>query len=114
MNWKFWQKKDTTQEAQGLPRPKDLSEVVGRHLVVDLEMDPDWVWTLKAALRRREENRDIKDIRIFIPEKANADGVQVRNYHSLDAHPDLVLYEGWVNTKTNQLELLLNPIEKAA
>jgi len=114
MNWKFWQKKDFPQEAPGQSRPKDLPEVVGRYMVVDLKMDPDWVWTLKAASRRREENHNIKDIRIFSPTAANAEGMKIRNYHSLDAHPDLVLYEGWLNTKTHQLGLIVKIIEKAA
>ena len=114
MNLKFWHKTDVPDEAPGQSRPKDLPEVVGRYMVVDLKMDPDWVWTLKAASRRREENHDIKDIRIFSPTAANAEGMKIRNYHSLDAHPDLVLYEGWLNTKTHQLELIVKIIEKAA
>lgn len=114
MNWKFWQKKDTSQEVPGQSKPKDLPQAVGRYLVVDLKMDPDWVWTLKAALRRREGNSNIKDFRIFSPTQANAGGMKIRNFNSLDAHLDLVLYEGWVNTKTNQLELLVHAIEKAA
>jgi hypothetical protein len=114
MNWKFWQKKDVPQDAPGQSRPKDLPEAVGRYMVVDLGMDPDWVWTLKAVTRRREENRHIKDFRIFSPTAANAAGMKIRNFHSLDAHPDLVLNEGWVNTKTHQLELHPNSIEKAA
>ena len=114
MNWKFWQKNDVPQEAPGQSRPKDLPQAVGRYMVVDLEMDPDWVWTLKAATRRREENHNIKDIRIFSPTTANAAGMKIRNFNSLDALPDLVLYEGWFNTKTHQLELIAKIIEKAA
>jgi hypothetical protein len=114
MNWKFWQKKNVPGDARERSRPKDLPEFVGRHLVVDLKMDPDWVWALKAVSRRREDDKNIKDIKIFSPEAANAAGVHVRDYHSLDASPDLVLCEGWINTKTHQLKLNHNPIEKAA
>lgn len=115
MNWKFWQKNDTPPEAPpGQSRPKELPEAVGRYLVVDLKMDPDWVWALKAATRRREENHNIKDFRIFSPTEANAGGMKIRNFNSLDAYPNLVLYEGWVNTKTHQLELRTNSTEKAA
>jgi hypothetical protein len=115
MNWKFWQKQNAPGNApRGLSRPKDLPEFVGRHLVVDLKMDPDWVWALKAVSRRREDDKNIEDIKIFNPEAAEAAGVHVRDYHSLDASPDLVLGAGWINTKTHQLKLNLNPIEKAA
>jgi len=114
MNWKFWQKNDTLQEFPGQSKPKDLPQAVGRYLVVDVKMDPDWVWTLKAVTRRREEDHNIKDIRIFDPTEANTGGLQIRNFNSLDAHPDRVLYEGWVNTKTNQLELRANATKKVA
>ena len=114
MNWKFWQKKDASQEAGGLPKPKDLSEAVGRYLVVDMKLDPDYVWTLKAALRPREDNRDMRDFRIFHPGKADAAGVAVRNYLSLDEHPELILYAGSLNKKTNKVKLTTHTTEKAA
>lgn len=114
MNWKFWQK-NTGNTSQGLPKPKDLPEAVGRHLVVDLKMEPDWIWSLKAVMRRHEtENRDVRDIRIFSPTQTDGAGVSVRNYLSLDDYPDLILYEGWVNTKTNQLKLVEKTEEEAA
>ena len=114
MNWKFWQKGENGTPAQGLPKPKDLPEAVGRYLVVELKRDPDWVWTLKALLRPREENRDIKDIRLFNPDKADAADVSVRNFTSLDAHPELIVYEGWFDSKTHKMELAAKSVEKAA
>ena len=114
MNWKFWQKNGSANDGQGLSRPKDLPEAVGRHLVVDLNLDPDWVWTLKAALRPRAGEQMVKDIRIFNPARAVADNVTVRNYTSLDAHPDLILYEGWFHSKTHKMQITEKTIEKAA
>ena len=114
MSWKFWHKNQASGETEGMPKPKDLPDAVGRHLVVNLKLDPDYVWTLKAALRSQPENRDIRDFRIFSPGQANAAGVSVRNYLTLDDHPALILYEGWVNKKTNQLKLVTKTTEKAA
>jgi hypothetical protein len=114
MGWKFWQKNDASQDAGELPKPKDLPESVGRYLVVDLKMDPDYVWTLKAALRPRQENRDVRDFRIFSPSRADAAGVTIRNYNTLEAHPDLILHEGWMNKKTNQVKFITKSTEKAA
>jgi hypothetical protein len=115
MKWKFWQKKETSTHPKGLSKPKDLPEFVGRYLVVDRKMEPDWVWSLKAVMRRREtESSDIRDIRVFNPAHAGAAGVSVRNYLSLDDHPDLVLYEGWVNPKTSQMKLTGKTMEEAA
>ena len=114
MGWKFWQKNNGTQDAGGLPKPKDLPEAVGRYLVVDLKMDPDYVWTLKAALRPRTDNRDVKDFRIFSPSRADAAGVAVRNFNTLNEHPGLILHEGWVNKKTHQVKFITPTTEKAA
>ena len=114
MNWKFWQKGENGTSGGGLPKPKDLPEAVGRHLVVDLNLDPDLVWSLKAVLSPREESRDMADIRVFNPGKADAAGVTVRNYTTLDDHPQLILYEGSFNKKTHHLKLTSKAIEKAA
>lgn len=114
MSWKFWHKGESTTAGGGLPKPKDLPERVGRYLVVDLKMDPDWVWGLKAVMRPRTDSRDIKDVRIFSPGKADAGNVAVRNYNTLDAHPELILYAGWINSKTNQMEITAKSTQKAA
>jgi hypothetical protein len=114
MGWKFWQKNDASQDTGGLPKPKDLPEAVGRYLVVDLKMDPDTVWALKAALRPRQDNKDIRDFRVFNPTRADAAGISVRNFKTLDEHPDLILHEGWFNKKTNQVKFITKSIEKAA
>ena len=114
MKWKFWQKSDADPAGRVLPRPKDLPESVGRHLVVERKMDPDWVWSLKAALRPREESPDVKDIRIFSPATADEAGVAVRHFAALDPHPELILYEGWFDAKTHKMELLDKSTERAA
>ena len=114
MSWKFWQKNAASKETDGLPRPKDLPEPVGRYLVVDMKLDPDYVWTLKAAMRPREDNHDMRDFRIFSPGKADAAGVTVRHYKTLDEHPELILYAGSLNKKTNKVKLITPTTEKAA
>jgi hypothetical protein len=32
----------------------------------------------------------------------------------LEAHPDLILHEGWMNKKTNQVKFITKSTEKAA
>ena len=114
MSWKFWQKQDASQGAGSLSKPKDLPEAVGRSLVVDLKMDPDYVWSLKAVMRPRPENRDIRDFRVFSPSRTDAAGVTVRNFNTLNEHPDLILHEGWINKKTSQVKFITPTTEKAA
>ena len=69
MKWKFWNRdEDNAQEYKSRrPRPRELPERVGRYLVVDLSMDPDQVWNLKAVTRPHAEGGSRHDIRIFQP-----------------------------------------------
>ncbi len=104
MNWKFWEKTEkadnSSQMNNGkLPRPKSIPEPVGRHLVVHMAKDPDWVWNLQAAIRTREEKPNTYYFRVFDPSKAAAGRISVRDYYSLDQNPQLILFEGWYDKK---------------
>jgi hypothetical protein len=115
MGWKFWKKTaGGAEKAPKLPGPRDLPDPVGRKLVVDMGLDPDWVWSLRAAVRRRENTRHVREIRIFDPTRALSAGVRVKNFDSLDEHPGQILYAGWYNTDTGEVELTPRPSHKAA
>ncbi|MDP2916544.1 MAG: hypothetical protein Q8O16_01280 [Dehalococcoidia bacterium] len=102
----FWKKSGSgSQSAEKLPGPKDIPELVGRHLVVALKKDPDWVWRLKGAVRRRPESKDAYDFRVFDEAKAAEKKIKVRNYNHLSEHPDLILYAGWFDKKSMQVQL---------
>mgnify|MGYP001050678799 CR=1 FL=1 len=49
-------------------------------------------------------------VRIFDPEIATKKGVNVENYHDLDNHPELILYEGYYYT--NRVQAADSHIEK--
>ena len=110
MKWKFWQKKPKTGEpssakSQKLPKPEDIPEPVGRHLVVQLGKNPDWVWNLKGVVRPRPEGKDSYDVRVFNEAKAAAKNVTAKDYTSLDEHPELILYEGWFDKKSMSVQI---------
>jgi len=109
MNWKFWQKKTESGadavKVVKLPGPRRIPEPVGRHLVVKLGQDPDWVWSLECVVRSRGEGKSTFDIRVFDLSRADEDDVVVKNYNSLDSRPDLILYEGWYDKKTMKVEI---------
>jgi len=114
MDWKFWQKKNTEEAPSGsktkrLEKPRDLPQEVGRHLVVDQGLDPDWAWSLKCVRKPRENSKSTFDIRIFSPVTMANHGVKVSDYTSLDNHMDLVIFVGWYdkNTQSVQLERLI-------
>jgi hypothetical protein len=115
MEWKFWGKKaGGSEKAPKLSGPKDLPDAVGRRLVVDMELDPDWVWSLKAVVRRREDTRNVREVRVFDPTRALAAGVRVKNFDSLDENPGQILYDGWYNTDTGEVALAPGSSDKAA
>lgn len=104
MGWKFWIKESEKGEPskpkmQKLPRPKDIPEPVGRYLIVELGKDPEWVWHLKSVVRSRQEEKNCYDVRVFDEGKAAQKNVAVKDYTSLDEHPELVLYEGWFDKR---------------
>ena len=110
MNWKFWEKKQetTTPSGPGVvknPGPKRIHESVGRFLVVRLQADPDWVWSLKEVERQRPETKTVFDVRVYDERQSGSKNVAVKNYSSLDAHPDLILYEGWFDKKTMKVQI---------
>ena len=112
MNWKFWQKSATDSPAGGnslprLPKPKDLPQELGRHLVVAAGHEPDWVWALKCVFMPRDgqKPKGLCDLRIFHPEEVAREGVSVRDYASLDAHPQLILFEGWMDQTSRQFQI---------
>jgi len=106
----FWKKKPATGEpskpkAEKLPGPKDIPGPVGSHLVVELKQNPDWVWRLKGVVRRRLEGKDAFDFRVFDEAQVAAKKVKVKDYNSLNEHPDLILYQGWFDKKTMKVQV---------
>ena len=110
MNWKFWQKDKSSGISSGtkavrLPKPKDLPDRVGMYLVTQLKEDPDWVWSLKCAMRSKVEEKNVFEIRIFNPAAAAREGVVIANFDSLDTHSELILFFGSFNKITNSVQL---------
>lgn len=110
MKWKFWSKEQAeTVTLPGTPnkpgKPREIPEMVGRYLVVKLNEDPDWVWSLKAVIRPKTGTPGANRVRIFDPTQAMAYGIRVGDYTSLDAHPHLILYEGWYDKKNDIVQI---------
>lgn len=115
----FWKRDAGTnagnQPEENLPRPKDLPPIVGMNLVTKFNKDPDWVWNLRAAILAKPDDKNVTLYRVFDPVQAGTAKVKVKNYKTFDAHPELILYEGWINKKNKQFEIkdLKESAEKA-
>lgn len=110
MSWKFWQKKQegtvpAGPEAVKRPGPKRIHESVGRFLVVKLQADPDWVWSLKQVERQHPEAKTVFDVRIYDERQTASKNVMIKDYNTLDAYPDLVLFEGWFDKKSMKVQI---------
>jgi hypothetical protein len=117
MDWKFWHKDNIetlnlSSKPKRFGKPKDLPQDVGRYLVVKRGLDPDWVWSLKCVEKPRENAKNTFDFRIFRSTSAAQQGVNVRDYNSLDNHLNLILIAGWYAKDTHGVEL--EPLIKEA
>jgi hypothetical protein len=109
MNWKFWKAKTTDGQIQNpksskLAKPKDLPERVGIYMVTQLKLDPDWVWSLKGAVRPTVD-KHIFDIRIFDPKDAVVSDAVIRDYDALDRYPEMILFHGSFNKSSGWLDI---------
>jgi hypothetical protein len=109
MNWKFWKTENKngqslSQRSSKLPKPKDLPTQVGMHLVTQLKLDPDWVWTLMGVVKPTIE-KQIFDIRIFDPKEAVISDVKIRDFNTLDDFPEMILFEGSFNKNTGWIDI---------
>jgi hypothetical protein len=105
MGWKFWQKEDSGTEKPKLRKPEELPSEVGRYMVVNLKVDPDWVWNLRCVIREKEGVKGSRYIRIFDENRANELEISVKNYTALDEHPGLIIFEGEYVKGTNSVQL---------
>ena len=110
MNWKIWKKHSAEEMNKGetpvkLPKPREIPQTVGRYLVVELGKDPDWVWNLKAAVKPRSGEKEVFEVRVFDASETAVRRVSIRDYTSFDAHPELILFEGWYDKKKNTVEV---------
>lgn len=93
-------------KAEKLPGPREIPELVGRYLVVAKKREPDWVWRLKAVVRKNPgRGKKVLDVRVFDEAQAAQQHVKVKDWTTFDEHPDLILYEGWFDKDTMQAEL---------
>ena len=111
MKWNLWRKnRERGTDGADLPKPKELHQRVGIHLITQMKLDPDYVWTLLQAISPIDGSRNLVKFRVFNPLEAQNHGVTVRNYRSLDDHLELVLYSGTLDKKTGTIAMEVQPV----
>ncbi len=109
MNWKFWKTekknvRNSNQRSSRLPKPKDLPEPVGIYMLTQLRLDPDFVWSLKGAVRPTAD-KHIFDIRIFDPKETVGSDTDIDDFDFLDNFPEKILFEGSFNKNTGWVRI---------
>jgi hypothetical protein len=107
----LWKKKAVLEKppqtkVEKLPGPRPIPGLVEKRLIADYKMDPDLVNIFKAVVRRSPKAGKAFDCRIFDESEAEASAVQIKDYTSLDRHPELILYEGWFDEGSKHVELI--------
>ncbi len=96
----FWNRKETKEGEMKFPGPKEIPELAGRYMVVQEKKDPDWVWRLKGVVRPAGKDKTFY-CRVFDESQVARGGLKVKDWTSLDEHPELILWEGYFDKATN-------------
>lgn len=97
--------KGEAEKVEKLPGPKSIPELIGNHLIKEMDKEPGWVWRLSAVVRPRAGGKKGLDVRIFASHEATAKNIKIKNYMTLDEHPGLIIFEGWFDKETKKVEL---------
>jgi len=94
------------EKKEKLPGPKSMPDLVAKYLIEKLGRSSDWVWRLMVVIRPNPKGEKAFDVRVFAPYEATEKRINVKNYATLDEHPELVLFEGWFDKAAKQAELV--------
>ncbi len=85
--------------------PKDISGWVYVHLVTTLEVLPETLTGLRSVQKTGFwDGKLVTFIRIYDP-LASEQTLQVKDFTSLDLHPELILYEGYWEKGSNRVSM---------
>lgn len=98
--------KGAAEKVEKLPGPKMLPEFVGNHLIKEMGKDSGWTWRLSAVMRPRAGGGKAFDVRIFATYEATAKNIKIKDYTTLDEHPELIFFEGWFDKEAKKVELV--------
>ena len=93
------------QKEEKLVRPAQLYSAIEKQLIEQYKIDINMVKFIMVVLSESTEKEGIFNFRIFDTAEANALNLQVKNYATLTTHPDLILYEGWIDGDSQHIEM---------
>ena len=101
----FGNKNKSSKEDEKLRKPQTVPEPVQKYLINEMKLPSHLAPLFKAAMGKKTSGEDAYSIRIFDESEADARKVKVNDYTTLDAHPELILYEGIYDQVSKKVEL---------
>jgi hypothetical protein len=111
MKW-FWNPKQAQEGEERLSGSKGIPGPVGSYMVVQMKMDPNRVWQLKGVVRPAGKKGTFY-CRVFDNAQVAQAGLKVKDWTSLDGHPELILWKATLTkeqTRCAMRSLLNAPI----
>jgi hypothetical protein len=93
------------EKGDKLPGPRLLPGFVQKYLVERYSMDSGLANIIMGVRHPRPESEGISDCRIFDNSEAEALGLKVHDFDSLNDRPDLILFEGWFDEHSKKVDL---------
>jgi hypothetical protein len=97
--------KKSTSNEEKMRKPQTIPEPVQKYMVSEFKLPADLVALLKAVLRKSPTAENTFDIRVYDESDSVARKVLVKDYTTLDEHPELTLYDGTYNDASKKAEL---------
>lgn len=97
----FGKKAKRSPQMRPYPIKGSLARLIGEEWGKLAQRGDHWAEYM-AVSRPRPGNQEQLDIRVFDEWCAAQKKIEVRDFSSLDEHPDLVLMEGWYDPKSKE------------
>ncbi len=92
-------------KAEKLPGPKFINDILSDYLIKQMAKETNWVRGLSMVVRPRSGEDKGLDVRIFAQYEAASSSAKIKDYTTLDQHPQLILFEGWFDKESKKAEL---------
>jgi hypothetical protein len=102
----FWKRNAAKKGRSPVKIDRLLSEIIGEEWSKVPSISDHWV-EYKAVTRMHQDNGSVCDVRVFDEWSVKDRRVTVTGYESLDAHPDLIIFEGWLDRKARKGDIKL-------
>jgi hypothetical protein len=94
------------KKQEKLSGARRISGLVEKKLITEYKWDPALMGIINMVLQKNSKGERAYNYRIFDTSEVEARGLKIMDYTSLDENPDLVLYEGWYDDASKQIELI--------